>query len=139
MLYRVKITFCFILFFVSCATPSNWYTTRVPNQLRYIERDLALNLEIQHYIPDRQFYLMWNLIKKKDDVGIYLYRKIGPHIPITHAFMYNGDTVFYTNIMDSIGMKVFLESNQFSKRKVKKFNKKLELFKKDNETVNQLW
>lgn len=140
MSYRVKLLSLLSFVITSCATPTGWLTTRVPKQIRYLESDLAVNLgRTTPIYPNTQFYLMWPLITKSNAIGIYLYSRIGPHIRITHAFMYDGNTVFYTDITDSIGMKSFIESNQFSKRKIKKFDKKLELFKKDNESENELW
>ena len=132
-------TYVYTKSIVDTTTTVKWhYTERVPEQIRYIEKDLAANLDV-NYIPDVQFYLMWNFIRKDNDVGIYLYREIGPHIPIYHAFMYDGDTVVYTNIEDSLGMKNFLKTNQFSRQKIRKFNKIVKFIKKDNKTINQRW
>ena len=115
-----------------------WYTKRVPDKIQYIEKDLASNLGVT-YIPNKQFYAMYPLITKNNDVGIYLYKKISPHLPTCKVFMYNGDTIFFTNIEDSLGMKTFIDSNRFSKHKIRKFNKDTEVIKKNNETVNQRW
>ena len=53
--------------------------------------------------------------------------------------MYNGNTIFFTNIEDSLGMDTFIKSNSFSRLKIKRFNKELELFKIDNAEINQRW
>ena len=114
------------------------YAERVPERIRYIEKDLAQKLGVK-YIPDTQIYLMWTLIAKENDIGIYLYGKVGPHQVISHVFMYNGKKVFYTNINNSLGMRAFIKSNGFSEQKIKEFNEKLELFKKNNKEVHQRW
>ena len=141
MKYRItlKITIIFfLLLFGSCASKNRYYAKRVPERIRYIEKDLALNLGM-HYIPNVQFYVMCNVIKKKKDIGIYLYKEIGHHQRMSYVFMYDGDTIFYTNIKDSLGMKTFIESNSFPTRKIKKCNERLEIIKRENETVNKRW
>jgi hypothetical protein len=112
-----------------------YYAERVPKRIQYIEKELSSNLGIL-YIPDNQFYVMYTLIAKKNDVGIYAYKKIGTHLSIHHVFMYNGDTVVFTNIEDSLIINTFMKSNSFSKKKI---NRKIKLFNRYNENVNKRW
>ncbi|MCL2131372.1 MAG: hypothetical protein FWH36_02785 [Lentimicrobiaceae bacterium] len=105
-----------LLFFGSCTT-TKWCGKRLPERLWHIEDELKTNLGIR---MNRCYSMRIRpLITKENDIGIYSYGIKGIHYSF-RVFMYDGDTVFYTMPNDSLSMKKFIDSNQFSRLKGQK-------------------
>ena len=135
---RGKVLFLFVLllFMTGCGTFYKypiWFYKGLPEQILYIENDIKRNLE-QASGQTINGYFIRPITTKKNDIGIYSYSSaVLCHNIWYHAFMYNGDTVLFTNMEDSIGMSKFLQENNFSKSKIKEWNKTFQQLKKDAE------
>jgi hypothetical protein len=125
-----------LLFFGGCkwyeSGTMKWYEEKVPEQLLYIEKKLVKNLQTGSNWSNGGGYYIITMIAKKNDAGIYSYAERSVHRFWFHTFMFDGDSVYYTNINDSVGMFNFLDSNHFSKREIKKFHRNLNRLKNGN-------
>ena len=130
---KFKIAIILFLLFCGSCTTTNCLQKRVPKQLRYIENELRTDL------GDR-CYSIRPLIRKENDIGIYSYGIKGHYLLYTFidVFMFDGDTVIYTRLYDSLNIKTFIDSNSFSEQKIRKFNKRVKILNNKIKSSN-IW
>lgn len=134
---KEKVLFIFVvLLIVGCKSKPEWFYKRLPEQLLYIENDIKANLAKGTNLTNYGYFIR-PIATKKNDIGIYLYAIAKPHLVWHHVFMYDGDTVIFTNLKDSIGMCQFLQENNFSELEIKKWKKTVKFLNEDAQVLKE--
>ena len=107
-----------------------------PDELQCFKQDIldVLNDSAKYNFSD---YYLTKVIVRKDNTGIYSFTDRSIHHSYYDVFMYDGTTITFTNLEDSVGMRQFLEKNNFSKFEIIKWKKRVKLLNKDAEATHK--